>query len=62
MFRPAPRALWFGILLTLASLAVAGLVPHFWWIIAAGWLVLLLAMVATVAATAAVAVAEEWCK
>ena len=44
MFRPAPRALWFGVWLTLASLAVAALQPQLWWVIAGGWLVLVLAM------------------
>jgi len=45
MFRPAPRALWLGVWLTLASLIVAAVVQPLWWVIAAGWLVLLLAMV-----------------
>lgn len=45
MFRPAPRSVWFGVGLTLASLVVAAVVQPLWCVIVAGWLVLLLAMV-----------------
>lgn len=45
MFRPAPRSLWVCLWLTLASLAIAALMPALWWAIAGGWLLLILAMV-----------------
>lgn len=45
MIRPAPRALWLALCLCLASLLVAALASSLWWVIVAGWLVLLLGMV-----------------